>query len=342
MVPVLEAVPNVSEGRDAGVHRALVEAVEAEGVDLLDFTADADHHRCVLTFVGEPEAVERASLALAAVAVEAVDLRRHRGVHPRIGALDVLPFVPLMGLSMGDAVASARRVGEGLAGLGIPVLFYGEASTPPGRPLPGLRKGGFEALVGGFPPDRRPDRLPSPWPYPGAHPTAGVACVGARKVLLAWNVAVEGVSLAELRRIAAEVREAGGGYPGLRALALELPRRGALQLSMNLEDPEAVDPIRVYRDLESRVEALGGRLGATEVIGMMPDALVLPAAADRLRVPEADASRLLSAALARHLSARVTREAANVVEAVRAAGPGVPDGVARAVRRLQATLIRQP
>src|SRR5688500_9559728 len=152
MVPVLEAVPNFSEGRDRDRIRALVDVVAAAGADVLDWSADPDHHRSVLTFVGDPATVERAAVAAARWALEHIDLRGHRGVHPRIGALDVMPVVPLQGLTLEDARASAHRIGAALVGLGLPVYWYAAASTPPGRRLSELRRGGFEAFAQGMPP----------------------------------------------------------------------------------------------------------------------------------------------------------------------------------------------
>lgn len=342
MIPVLEAVPNVSEGRDPGVHRALVEVVEEAGAELLDWSADRDHHRCVLTYVGTSAEVEAASLAVARVAMDAVDLRRHRGVHPRIGALDVLPFVPLAGLTMADAVGSAHRVARGLALLGLPVYLYGAASDPPGRGLAELRRGGFEALAAGFPPGRRPDLLPPGWVEPGVHPGAGAVCVGARGVLLAWNVTVREMSLESLRELAARLRERGGGFPGLRTLAITLPGSGWLQLSMNLEDPLGVSPFEVYAAIEQGVASAGGVMGETEVIGLVPEALVLPSAADRLRLRDGAGGRLLSDRLGTHVRGRVEREVRRFLDVLRDSGPDLPDEVRAAAGRLERTLEGQP
>ncbi|HEX6940339.1 MAG TPA: glutamate formimidoyltransferase [Longimicrobiales bacterium] len=306
---ILEAVPNFSEGRDRAVVEAIVDAIRAAGAEVLDWSADPDHHRSVVTLVGTPPVVERAALAAARVAVERIDLRRHRGVHPRIGALDVLPFVPLAGLSMADARASARRVGRALAEeLGVPVYFYGQASDPPGRGLAELRRGGFETLVAGWPSDRRPDLLPADWVHPGAHPSAGATCVGARPVLLAWNVFVDGISSSDAAGIAARIREAGGGFVGLRALALELPSRGALQISMNLEDPRRVSPLDVFETIERMVAERGGRVTQTEVIGMLPDELLLSAAASRLRLTNAALGRVLSRRLVEYFAAGIPED----------------------------------
>jgi glutamate formiminotransferase len=301
MVKVLEAVPNFSEGRDLPKVRALVDVIGAEGVDVLDWSADADHHRSVVTYIGDPPLVEAASLAAARFALEQFDLREHEGVHPRVGALDVLPFVPLSGTSMEDAIASARRVGSGIGRMGVPVFYYGMASDPPGRRLSELRRGGFEALRDGFAAGVWADEPPA---ARRPHPSAGVTCVGARNVLLAWNVYVEGIDLADARAIAAKIRETGGGFPGLRALGLPLPTRERVQISMNLEDPARTSPLEVFEAIERETTQRGGRVVETEVIGMAPDALVYPGAVNRLLLADLGPARVLSRRVAQHISER--------------------------------------
>ncbi len=301
MIEVLEAVPNFSEGRDLAKVRALVDTIAAHGVEILDWSADPDHNRSVVTYIGGRPEVEAASIAAASFAVEHIDLTRHRGVHPRIGALDVLPFVPLAGLEMADAVASAHRVGAAIARLGVPVFFYAQASRPPGRALSAIRKGGFEGVRDGFDRERCPD-LPEGCRHP--HPTAGATCVGARKVLLAWNVFVAGIDLAAAREIASTIRERNGGFAGVRALGLWLERRNRLQVSMNLEDLDRTSPVAVYDAVEAEVVSRGGHLEGTEVIGMIPDALVLPGVADRLQLLDPGSARVLSHRVAEHVKAR--------------------------------------
>jgi len=309
MIPVLEAVPNFSEGRDPGFVREVVQTMSAAGAEVLDASSDEDHHRSVVTCIGAPEVVQEASVQAALLALERIDLRTHRGIHPRVGALDVLPFVPLHDLTMDAAVAAARRVGERLRDAGVPVYFYGAASDPPGRALAELRRGGFAALIGGFSPGREPDL--SPPDAPGRpHPTAGVTCVGARRVLLAWNVFVEGVELDAVRRVARRIRESGGGFAHLRALGLKLERTGRLQVSMNLEDPEQTPPLAIFDALESAITAAGGRVLETEVIGMIPDALVLRETRNRLKLLDAPESRHLSKRLSEHVAARARGAAA--------------------------------
>ena len=271
MTEVVEAVPNFSEGRDAAFVAAAADAFGSHGCEVLHTTMDPDHHRSVVTVIGSPEGVERGALAAARLALGRLDLGRHRGVHPRVGALDVLPFVPLRGVALADVVRLARRVGRAIARLGIPVHYYAGASDPPGRTLASIRRAGG-----------------------AAHPTAGATCVGARPVLLAWNVDVEGLSLASARAIAGDIREAGGGFRSLRALALRLHRQRRLQVSMNLEDPSITDPLAVYRAIEERVVALGGRVVGTEVIGMLPDELADPARASEMRIRDWSEDRVLS------------------------------------------------
>lgn len=300
---ILEAVPNVSEGRDPSALRAFGDAVEGAGALLLDLSADRDHHRAVLTFVGDPATAEAASLALAREAIERIDLRAHRGVHPRLGALDVLPFVPLFGMPMAKAIETAQRTGRRIAAeLGVPVYLYGQASHPPGRELAGLRAGGLDQHAEGFSPDRIPDYLPGGGEEARPHPSAGISSVGARPLLLAWNVFVTGVGIDGLRGLASRLRERGGGFRGLRTLVFELEEAGMAQLSMNLEEVERNPPLPIFHAIEEAVRALGGTIAGTEVIGMLPDALLLPAAAERLGLRDPRPGRVLSAALAPHAS----------------------------------------
>jgi glutamate formiminotransferase len=300
---ILEAVPNFSTGRDPDVVKEIVAAVRDAGADVLDWSSDPDHNRSVVTFIGTPEVVEDAAVAAAGVAVRRIDLRRHSGLHPRIGALDVLPFVPLMGLTPQEARSSAHRVGSRLAReIGVPVYYYADASEPAGRGLAELRRGGFEALQTVWPSDRVPDVLPPAWPHHGAHPTAGATCVGARPVLLAWNVVVRGIDLVQAKQIAAGIRARNGGIAGVRALAFALASTGRVQISMNVENADANSPMSVFRRIEERVKELGGEILETEIIGMLPDGLLLEATADRLKLAKPDPSKQLTRQVLRHVA----------------------------------------
>lgn len=340
MLPVLEAVPNFSVGRDQAFLDCLSQAVADAGAEVWDLSADPDHNRAVLTYVGTPRAVEEASVAVARLALEKIDLRIHRGVHPRVGALDVLPFVPLQGMSIEAARMVARRVGRRLVDeVGIPVYFYGEASDPPGRRLGSLRRGGFEALQEGFPEGRVPDLIPDGWSHPGAHPTGGVTCVGARPLLLAWNVEVEGIREEDLHRISSRLREMGGGYVGLRALGFVRGGGARMQISMNLEDVRHQPFARIFQEVEVRVRDAGGAVKATEIIGMIPDSVLIEAGMDRLALLRPDPRRVLSVRLAEHLARRVKQEVRSLVEVVRSVGSRAPQEVQAATDRLESVLL---
>ena len=308
MTRLLEAVPNFSEGRDPEFVSEVAEAFVRNGCEVLHTTADPDHHRSVVTVIGPPRSVEDGAVAAARFARERIDLRVHQGVHPRVGALDVLPFVPLRGMDMAQAVETACRAGDRISRLGIPVYLYGRASRPPGRGLASIRRGGFEALVGREAAGRARADLPgldgdgNPC-HLFAHPTAGAACVGARKLLLAWNVDVEGVSLEGARTVASRIRESGGGFRGLRALALYLPGQGRTQVAMSLETPEEIDPMKVFAAIEADVGRAGGRVAGAEVIGMAPDAIT-GSVARAMAIRDWSPDRVLSRRLAARAAAK--------------------------------------
>ncbi len=278
----LECVPNVSEGRDTERLRRLADAVQKAGATLVDVHSDVDHHRSVFTFLGAPDIVERAALAFARLAVELIDLRRHAGVHPRIGAVDVIPFVPLAGLPMADAVAIARRVGRALAaGTGLPVFFYEDAAIVPGRrDLPELRAGGFEHLA---------ERLADPRWLPDAgpavpHPSAGATVIGARRPLIALNAMLATDDLPGARGIAAAIRERSpGGLPAVRALGVRLPTRGIAQVSMNLLDYRRTPPRAVMERLDAETAQRGLRVTGYELVGCAPASALDEAARARLQ-----------------------------------------------------------
>jgi len=280
---LVQAVPNFSEGRDAETLAALAGAARsAPGAVLADHSADADHHRCVLTLVGRPEAVLEAALAAARVAVARIDLTRHRGVHPRMGALDVLPFVPLGDTPMADCVDLAREAGRRLGEMGVPVYLYGEAAArPERRNLPDIRRGGFEALAAGpLVGARAPDFGPA-----AVHATAGAAAVGARGPLTAFNVVLATDDLAIARAVAARVREAGGGLPGVRALGLPLASTGRVQVSMNLTRPDLVSPADARERVAREAGALGVAVAESEIIGTLRLEEVLAAVRHYLAAP---------------------------------------------------------
>ena len=289
---LFEAVPNFSEGRDDGKIKRIADAVRAvAGVTVLDLHSDGDHNRSVLTFVGEEGPLLEASLALARACMEEIDLASQSGVHPRMGALDVLPFVPLSGATMEDAAALARKAGEKLGALGLPVYLYGEAaSAPHRRNLADVRKGGYEGLSARsegpkWRPDYGPDILPA---------RSGAVAVGARPFLVAFNAYLDTSDVGLARAVAAEVRERDGGLPGVKALGLEVG--GRAQVSMNLTDlgstsvAEALDAVR--RSAGER----GARVEETELVGLLPLDAVLEVARHYLELPSLRPGQVIEAA----------------------------------------------
>jgi len=283
----LESVPNFSEGRDRATIDALAAAL-SEHAELLDVHADPDHNRSVFTLVGGDEQLEEALVAGVACAKERIDLRRHEGAHPRIGAADVVPVVPLRPEHMRRAIRVARLVGKRLAAeVGLPVFFYGELGE--GRGPAFFRKGGPEELqrrldAGELKPDFGP-----PW----LDERAGAVLVGARRPLIAFNVNLRGVVVEVAREIAALVRESGGGYPGVRALGLDLPSAGRVQVSMNVEDYEAAALHELVERIEREAASRGAEVEGSELVGLMPAGAAVAAAGAILRIDGFDPSRVL-------------------------------------------------
>lgn len=285
---LVECVPNFSEGRNHDTVAALAEAVrEVSGVRLAQVSADPDHHRTVLTFLGEPESVEEAAFRCARVAVERIDLRLHQGVHPRIGAVDVMPFIPLRNMTMSECAQLARAVGYRIAReLEVPVYFY-EHSAPPGKPsdLPTIRRGGFEAWVGRpLTGSRAPDAGPA-----FLHPTAGAAIVGARGPLIAFNINLDTACVEVAQHIARTIRRQRAHVPqlaGVRALGLFLPSRGIAQVSLNLTQPEQSPLWWVVEYVRTLAEEQGVQIRETELIGLAPASAIAGVAAQSLRNPQ--------------------------------------------------------
>ncbi len=275
-------MPNVSEGRRPAIVDRMARAVRAvPGVRLLDRSSDPAHNRSVFTLVGEPDPLANAALALAERAVADIDLRYHTGVHPRIGALDVLPFVPLDDTPMAACVALARRTGAAIAGRwGVPVYLYEDAAAAPERRrLEDVRRGGLEGLAA---------RIAEPawWPDFGPralHPTAGACAVGARKLLVAFNVNLATTRLDVARAIAATIRERGGGLPAVKALGLPLADRGIVQVSMNLTDVDRTPMPVAFQAVSREAARRGVAVAGSEVIGLVPRAALAGATPEDLQ-----------------------------------------------------------
>src|SRR5690348_15450132 len=290
--PLVECVPNFSEGRDAATIEALRLALTSvPGVGLLDVQADAAHNRSVFTFVAPPDASVEAALAAMRVATERIDLSRHTGEHPRMGATDVVPFVPVRDVTLDDCVALARRLAErAAADLQIPIYLYAKAATRAARErLPDIRRGEFEGLRDriGKDPAADPDFGPK-----HIHPTAGATAIGARPFLVAYNIYLDTADVAIAKEIAKTVRTSSGGLPGVQASGFSVG--GLAQVSMNLLDIDVTSPATVFAAVESEARKRGVGISKSEVVGLIPERGILNAGADRLLLPDA-ADHLLEA-----------------------------------------------
>lgn len=278
------AVPNCSEGRDPARIERLVQSTDVTGVRVLDVHSDADHHRTVITLAGDGPALVEAGVSLARACCDEIDLRGHDGVHPHVGALDVLPFVALRPELMPQAVSLAREAAARIGGeVGVPCLLYGAAAGE-GRERPArLRAQGLDALAVAMGEGRVVSDAGPALP----HPSAGVTLVGARGPLIAWNVWLPGASLEQARAVAAAVREGGegGGLAGVRALGLMCARTGLAQVSMNVEDYRRTPPLAVVERVRREAAARGLEAGASELVGLIPRAALGGASPHDLGLP---------------------------------------------------------
>jgi glutamate formiminotransferase len=299
---LIECVPNFSEGRRPEVVEEIVRAVrQIDGVTLLDFSRDETHNRSVVTFAGSAEPVVRAATAAVGRALELIDMEQHRGAHPRIGAVDVIPFVPLGTTRMEECVDLARRFGEQIAKLfDLPVYLYGEAALRPERArLADVRRGQYEGLKEevGVNAERDPDFGPK-----RMHPRGGAVAVGARKPLIAFNVNLATDDLALARRIAERIRESSGGLPAVQAMAVLLENPGEpryAQVSMNLVDWERTGIARVVNEIRRLARKAGTDIDHCELIGLAPAGALLEVAADSLGLRGFSADQALELRLAR-------------------------------------------
>jgi glutamate formiminotransferase len=295
---IIECVANVSEGRDAHAIAAMAEAVGAvPGARLADVHSDPDHHRSVFTILGRAADVQAAALALAGAALARVDMRAHHGLHPRLGALDVVPFVPLADTPMQAAVDAAWRVGEAVAARhAIAVYFYGAAARrPERRELPDVRRGGYEQLAA---------RLQTPAGAPDAGPArfdarAGGAVVGAREVLVAYNIWLDTADVELARAVARAVRARDGGLPAVRALGVPLPSRGLVQVSMNLLDIRVTPLPVVFDRVAHEARQTGAAIRRGELVGLAPRAAFAGRSPESVGLDDFTRERELETQLAR-------------------------------------------
>jgi glutamate formiminotransferase len=290
-------VPNFSEGRDLKVVAALEAAIAGvAGAIVLHRTSDADHNRSVITFAGSGDAVVEAAVQAAAVASGLIDLTQQRGVHPRLGALDVLPFVPLEGATLEDCIALARRAGERIwQELGIPVYYYQAAALRPDRVrLEDVRRGQFEGLreAALIDESKAPDLG-----GPRLHPTAGAVIIGARKILIAYNINLRSTNLAVAKEIARAIRASNGGLPAVKALGLPLESRALVQVSMNLTDFEQTPIHVVFGEVERLAAERGIAIEESEIIGLLPRKALEMAFAHWLKLPVFEAANVIETRL---------------------------------------------
>jgi glutamate formiminotransferase len=267
---LVECVPNFSEGRDGKKVEAIADAIgSSPGVVLLDQELDPDHNRSVITFAGPPEAVAEGAVRGVGEAVALIDLNCHQGVHPRIGAADVVPFVPLRGVTLDECVRLARSVGEQIwERFGVPVYFYEAAALRQDRRnLADLRRGQFEGLRDEVQLD--PDRLPD-LGEARLHPTAGATAVGARGFLIAYNIDLSTTDVEIAQRIARKIRHSSGGFPHVRAMGVLLGSRGLAQVSMNLTHFEQIPVDCVFEVVESEAARFGVKVASSEIVGLVP------------------------------------------------------------------------
>ena len=273
MARIVECIPNISEGRDTNIINAVVDEVKRFKVRLLDVESDRDHNRSVITYVGEPEEVEKATFALAAKAVQLINMEQHHGQHPRIGAVDVVPFVPITGVTMDDCIAMANRVGKRISDeLKVPVYLYeAAAKRPECVNLADIRKGDYEKLKDEISlPARRPD-----FGDAKMHPTAWATVVGAREPLVAFNVNLGTTDLEIAKKIASAVRFSNGGFRFVKAKGFDIKEKGYVQVSMNLTKYNGTPVFRVYEAIKAEADRYGVPIIGSEVIGLIPlEALV--------------------------------------------------------------------
>jgi glutamate formiminotransferase len=290
VTPLVECVPNFSEGRDPAVVDAIVEAIAAvPGVAVLAHERDPDHNRAVVTFLGPPEAVAEGALRGIGTAVERIDLSRHSGVHPRIGATDVVPFVPIEDITLAACAALAVRTAEEVwRRFRVPVYLYEAAARLPGRArLENIRRGGLDYLRAHI--SERPPDIGGP----SLHPTAGATVIGARKLLIAFNINLTTSDIGIAKAVARAIRQSSGGLPHVKALGLPIASRGCAQVSINLTDFEVTGLHEVFEAVRIEAQRHGAAIASSEIIGLVPRIALEAAAAGFLRIANYSPDRVL-------------------------------------------------
>lgn len=283
---LIESIPNISEGRDLEIVEQIVNQVRnTTGCILMDYSSDENHNRSVITYMGTPEAVEEASVKIAAKAAELIDLKKHKGEHPRMGAVDVMPFVPIRNTDMEECIKLSKRVGQKIAEqCKIPVFLYEESAKKEDRKnLADIRKGGFEQMQNkideGFTPDFGGNKI---------NPTAGVVAVGARKPLIAFNAQLSTSDVEIAKKISKKIRESSGGIPCVKAIGIMLESKNIAQVSMNLTDYTVTPPHVVVEAIKEEAEKYNVEVTGTELIGLMPMDALTKAGAYYLQIEDFD------------------------------------------------------
>ena len=289
---LVECVPNFSEGQRKEVIEKIIDEARKFDVSILDYSPDADHNRTDVTFIGRPEEAKKAALAMSMKAVELIDMNHHRGEHPRMGAMDVVPFIPLMDTTMEECVELARQfASEFSEKSGVPCYLYEEAATrPERRNLAKIRRGEFEGLKEemGKNPERKPDFGPD-----RIHPTAGATAVGARFFLIAFNInlATDDISIA--KTIAKAVRHSSGGYRYVKAMGFEIKERGIVQVSMNMVNYRGTPLFRVFETVKREAERYGVSIAGSEIVGLVPMEALIDVADFYLQLENFDETQVL-------------------------------------------------
>ena len=341
MPPIIECIPNFSDGRNPAIVQALMAAVTSvPDVWLLNDTMDQDHHRSVLTFAGSPDAVGEAAFRAIKKATELIDLRKHKGVHPRIGATDVVPFVPIQDIDMDECVRLARTIGQEVGTrLGIPVFLYEEAaSNPVHRRLEAIREGGLKGLASRMEHDRAwfPDFGPS-----HLHETAGAIVIGARQPLIAFNANLNTNDLSIAKDIARSIRQSNGGLPCLKAIGVGLASRGMVQVAMNLTDYRVTSMHRAFQAVMAEASKRGVEVAGSELIGLVPQAALDQTVVASLHLERFDRTQILETSIAKAMSSSKETDPtlSDFLDAVAAAKPTPGGGsVAALVGALAASL----
>jgi glutamate formiminotransferase len=281
---LLECVPNISEGREQDKIALMVEEVKRyKEVKLLNVSSDKDHNRSVFTLIGEPKAVKDVAFSLALKAIDLIDMGKHQGAHPRLGAVDVVPFVPIQGVEMEEVIQVAREFGKEFGKKGVPVFYYEEAATSPERKdLPSIRKGEYEGLEEKLKdPKWKPDEGPKTF-----NPKSGATVVGARLPLVAYNVNLKTEDLPVAKEIAKKVRFKDGGFPYVRAMGVDLKEKGMVQVSMNLTNYRVTNIPKVFEFIRGEALKRGVEIGESEIVGLIPLGVLEGIAQHCLKYPE--------------------------------------------------------